>query len=370
MARTRSGNVNTNGDRNQPPVVQQILVVEEVAPEPVTMAGVQAMIQAMLAEQREEMRRMLHENRDEPTIHVEPTEPVPEQSEEGNYSRQVSQVGTQGERRDVLEGRNNKDGRMYKNFLGAKPPSLSGCPKPIEIMDWISEMEMVFESCDCSEKQKTVFAVRQLKTGVLSWWKILADTMPRGEALKMSWDEFLEQLKMQYCSEIDMIDLNNEFQNLKKGRMSIDDYAAVFMEKMKLFPYRVPTELSKIEKFANGLPADFGPTVKMATTLKSAVRAAKNVETQQKERGLERTEVGEKRKFDGSSKSNKKSRFSKSGSRGGGSEAKCVTSARRSTLSSVMEGSLVSNAESLGTMLMNAPSSRRHVMGVMKKGTF
>ena len=70
MARTRSGNVNANGGRNQPPVVQQIPVVEEVAPEPVTMAGVQAMIRAMLAEQREEMRQMFHENRDEPTIHV------------------------------------------------------------------------------------------------------------------------------------------------------------------------------------------------------------------------------------------------------------------------------------------------------------
>ena len=142
MERTRSGNVNANGGRNQPPVVQQILVVEEVAPEPVTMAGVQAMIQAMLAEQREELRRMLHENRDEPIIHVEPTEPVPEPSEEGNYSRQVSQVGTQGEQRDGPEGRNNKDGWMYKNFLGAKPPSLSGSPKSAEVMDWISEMEM------------------------------------------------------------------------------------------------------------------------------------------------------------------------------------------------------------------------------------
>ena len=57
----------------------------------------------MLAEQREEMRRMLHKNRDEPTIHVEPTEPIPEPSEEGNYSHQVSQVETQGERKDGPE---------------------------------------------------------------------------------------------------------------------------------------------------------------------------------------------------------------------------------------------------------------------------
>ena len=93
---------------------------------------------------------------------------------------------------------------------------------------------------------------------------------------------------MQYCSEIDLIDLNNEFQNLKKRRMSIDDYATASIEKMKLFPYLVPTKLSKIERFANGLPADFGPTVKMATTLKTVVRAAKNVEAQKKEKGLKK----------------------------------------------------------------------------------
>ena len=93
--------------------------------------------------------------------------------------------------------------------------------------------------------------------------------------------------------------------------MSIDDYATAFTEKMKLFPYLVPTELSKIERFPNGLPADFGPTVKMATTLKTAVRAAKNVETQLKERGLERNEVGEKRKMEGSSRSDEKRKFSK-----------------------------------------------------------
>ncbi|XP_023737326.1 replication protein A 70 kDa DNA-binding subunit C-like [Lactuca sativa] len=60
----------------------------------------------------------------------------------------------------------------------------------------------------------------------------------------------------------------------------------------------------------------------MASTLKAAVRAAKNVETQLKGRGLERTEVGEKRKFDGSSRSKKKSKSSKFGSRGGGGEVK------------------------------------------------
>ena len=53
MARTRSRVGNTNRNRNQPPVIQQIPVVVEDVPEPITMAGVQAMIQTLLAEQRE-----------------------------------------------------------------------------------------------------------------------------------------------------------------------------------------------------------------------------------------------------------------------------------------------------------------------------
>ena len=75
-------------------MIEQIHVVVEVAPELITIAGVQAMIQAMLAKQREEMRRMLHENMDEPTMPIEQPELIPEQSEEGNNSRHVSQVGT------------------------------------------------------------------------------------------------------------------------------------------------------------------------------------------------------------------------------------------------------------------------------------
>ena len=63
-------------------------------------------------------------------------------------------------------------------------------------MDWISERETMFGSFDCSNKKKTALAVPLLKSGVLSWWKLLANTMPKGEASKMSWEDFLVQLKM------------------------------------------------------------------------------------------------------------------------------------------------------------------------------
>ena len=58
MAKTQSEAGNANENRNQrprPQVIEQVPIVE-VAPEPVTMARVQAMIRTMMVQQREEMR--------------------------------------------------------------------------------------------------------------------------------------------------------------------------------------------------------------------------------------------------------------------------------------------------------------------------
>ena len=122
------------------------------APEPITMAGVQEMIQMMLDRQMEETRLLLQHNMDEPTVPIVQHELNEELSDEGNYSRTRSQVEPQVVKRNDPDRRIDKDGCIYKNFMGAKPPSLSGSPKPVEIIYWISEMEMVFESCNCSNK--------------------------------------------------------------------------------------------------------------------------------------------------------------------------------------------------------------------------
>ena len=48
-------------------MVEQVPIVE-VAPEPITMARVRAMIQKMMAGQREEMRQLLLNNMGEPSV--------------------------------------------------------------------------------------------------------------------------------------------------------------------------------------------------------------------------------------------------------------------------------------------------------------
>lgn len=122
-------------------------------------------------------------------------------------------------------------------------------------------MEMLFKSYDYNDREKTILVVKQLKTWVLSWWKLLDDSMLKGEAEEMSYKNHLEEPKEQYCSEQDLLEINNEFQNLKKGKMSSNEYAATFEEKMKLVPYLIPTKILKMNTFSIALLVDFGRTV-------------------------------------------------------------------------------------------------------------
>ena len=92
MARTRSGVGNANGDRNQQPLVAEQIPVVVTAPEPITMVGVQAMIQMMLDRQMEETRRLLQQNREERTVPIEQPELNDGQSEGENYSGTIGQA--------------------------------------------------------------------------------------------------------------------------------------------------------------------------------------------------------------------------------------------------------------------------------------
>lgn len=76
---------------------------------------------------------------------------------------------------------------------------------------------------------------------------------------------------------------------------------------MELFPYLVPTELERLD---TRLPADFGPIVKLATTLEAAIRVAKSREDIVKGKVIDQAKAGKKKISEGLPNSNKKSKFS------------------------------------------------------------
>ena len=96
----------------------------------------------------------------------------------------------------------------------------------------------------------------------------------------------------------------------------MDEYTNAFTDKMEFALRIVPDELTKVDRYAKGLPWEYAVPVRQA-----AIWAAKSVENMIKGRTDSKVEVGEKRKLEGTSGSNEKRKFSNSGG-GGRDEAR------------------------------------------------
>lgn len=96
--------------------------------------------------------------------------------------------------------------------------------------------------------------------------------------------------------------------------MTIDAYNNAFTDKMEFDLCVVPDELAKIERYSKGLPWEYSVSIKQALNFEAAIWATRSMESMIKKRTANRSEVGEKRKVDGSSGNNnskKKKNFSK-----------------------------------------------------------
>lgn len=117
----------------------------------------------------------------------------------------------------------------------------------------------------------------------------------------MTWSEFLIHFKRKFYSAENMFESENQLLTLKKMSMTIEYYTNVFTDKMEFSMCIVPDELATIDRYAKGLPSEYNVLVKQSLTFEAVVWAVRAVESMIKLRASDKTEVREKRKFDGSS---------------------------------------------------------------------
>ena len=121
-------------------------------------------------------------------------------------------------------------------------------------MDWIYEMELAFIACGCKGKFQTTCVVHRFRVGAVCWWNILGKIISHNEPLQLTWAEFLVHFKCKFCSAQNMLELENQFLPLKNDNMSIDEYTNAFTDEMDSTLRLVPDELTKVDKYAEGLP--------------------------------------------------------------------------------------------------------------------
>ena len=68
--------------------------------------------------------------------------------------------------------------------------------EPLEADDWLRTMEQKFDLIPCTEMQKPVFAVQQLRGAAGAWWANLVAMQPA--SIPITWVEFRTVFRAHY----------------------------------------------------------------------------------------------------------------------------------------------------------------------------
>jgi len=151
----------------------------------------------------------------------------------------------------------NVEVRMLETFLRNHPPTFKGRYGPDGAQTWLKEVERIFWVMQCNEVQRVRFGTHILAEEADDWWVSILPTLGQGGGI-VNLAVFRREFLDRYFSENVRGKKEIEFLELKKGSMSVTEYAAKFVELAKFYPhYTAETaEFSKCIKFENGLHAE------------------------------------------------------------------------------------------------------------------
>ncbi|KAI3740912.1 hypothetical protein L2E82_31387 [Cichorium intybus] len=115
------------------------------------------------------------------------------------------------------EASTKKVGCTYKSFLGCKPKEFSGTDDPVKAMEWIMHIEKVFRISKCADDDKVEFVTNQLTSGALHWWQTYYKSLDLDSSQLVPWEQFKTKFNEEYCSEVAMQKLEDEFLHLEQG---------------------------------------------------------------------------------------------------------------------------------------------------------
>ncbi|GKE66805.1 hypothetical protein Tco_1520966 [Tanacetum coccineum] len=116
----------------------------------------------------------------------------------------------QGNVRNVTVN-NKRRGCTYKEFLACNPKEYDGKGGAIVYTSWIEKMEPVHDMSGCEENQKVKYIAGSFIGKALTWWNSLIYTQSREAAVRMSWEDFKNLTREEFCLVNEMQKLETEF---------------------------------------------------------------------------------------------------------------------------------------------------------------
>ncbi|KAJ9550225.1 hypothetical protein OSB04_014270 [Centaurea solstitialis] len=156
----------------------------------------------------------------------------------------------------TLREAKDREWKHRKKFFTARPREFHGALDPIMVSDWITEMENVFDICECSEDQKVLYASFMLRGNALHWWNAITESHGKEIMRTMLWDQFKALVYKNFSPKNLIRRLEESFINLRQGNMSVQRYATEFLKLARFGSVYVSTTDRKITRFIEGLNAE------------------------------------------------------------------------------------------------------------------
>nr|ABA98150.1 retrotransposon protein, putative, Ty3-gypsy subclass [Oryza sativa Japonica Group] len=137
------------------------------------------------------------------------------------------------------------------DFLRSRPPEFSQTVEPVETDDFLKDVDRKLNLVQCTPIEKTLYASHQLRGPAADWWENYCNAHP--EPTNIAWDEFATAFRAAHVPESTIDMKKEEFNKLKQGNSSVNEYLSMFNKLARYAPEEVDTDKKKIRKFLKGI---------------------------------------------------------------------------------------------------------------------
>jgi hypothetical protein len=128
------------------------------------------------------------------------------------------------------------------NFQRTKSSTFLHAVEPMDADDWLKSIEKKLQVVQCNNHEMVLLASHQLSDPTADWWDAYVKTHEEPESF--NWPEFRVAFHAHHVPQ-GVIKLKKEFQDLKQGSISVNEYVTKFTQLSCYAPHKVDTNEKK-----------------------------------------------------------------------------------------------------------------------------
>jgi hypothetical protein len=121
----------------------------------------------------------------------------------------------------------------------------------MDVDDWLKSIEKKLQAVQCNNREKVLLVSHQLSGPAADWWDAYVEAHEESESI--NWMEFRVVFHAHHVLQGVIKLKKKEFQDLKQGSMTVNEYVTKFTQLSRYAPNEVDTDEKKQDYFLNGL---------------------------------------------------------------------------------------------------------------------